>query len=101
MKNRKFIENIKVILGMILLLFPVIGGLIFFLEGFGILNNFLSSSNISGIFESGSINANYGKFNNNGSGGGASNTPIFLGLCGIAGAYLLGSNRNGKSEIRP
>lgn len=77
MKN---IEKIKFITGLTLLSFAIICGLIFFLESFKVLDNLFGSYNISSIWERGS-----------GDGSGASNTPIFLGLCGLSGAYLLAS----------
>jgi hypothetical protein len=65
--------------------FAVLGGLIFYLESFKVLRRFLSTSRTSNIWEGGS---------------GASMTPIFLGLCAIAGAMLLGSVKPRKeSEI--
>jgi hypothetical protein len=73
----KSIEKIKFILGLILLSFPIIGGLIFFLEGFGVLFVLLDYNNLSDIFDK--------------------DTPIFLGLCGIGGSILLNSV---KTEIK-
>lgn len=73
MKN---IEQIKSICGIILLSFTVIGGFIFFLDSFLPKGVFLFPGKISYVFLSSSN-------------GGSSNAPIFLGLCGIAGAYLL------------
>ncbi len=84
MKN---LEKIKFICGLTLVSFAITGGLIFYLESFKILEHILSTSYTSLIWEDGS-----------GDGSGASNTPIFLGLCGIAGAYLLASV---KSDPRP
>ncbi|RXK58107.1 hypothetical protein ESA94_19035 [Lacibacter luteus] len=71
----KIIELIKLILGLILLFIPVLTGIIFCLESFKILNRSLNYANLSGIWRHGDT--------------GASNTSIFLGLCGLAGAYLL------------
>ena len=76
----KDIEKIKFICGLTLVAFAIFGGLIFYLESFGILNEVLSSNQISRIWEDG-----YGE------GSGASHTPIFLGLCGLSGSYLLAS----------
>lgn len=86
MKN---IEKIKYICGLTLLTFAIIGGLIFFLESFKILDEILSTNDTSRIWERG-----YGE------GSGASNTPIFLGLCGLAGAYLLSSVKPTKIETK-
>lgn len=86
MKN---IEKIKYICGLTLMAFAIIGGLIFFLESFKILDEVLSMSDTSRIWEEG-----YGE------GSGASNTPIFLGLCGLAGAYLLSSVKPTKEETK-
>jgi hypothetical protein len=86
MKN---IEKIKFISGLILLSFAIIGGLIFFLESFEIIDRILSASDTSNIWEKG-----YGE------GSGASNTPTYLGLCGLAGAYLLSSVKPTKTESK-
>jgi uncharacterized membrane protein YuzA (DUF378 family) len=86
MKN---IEKIKFICGLTLLVFAIIGGLIFFLESFKILDSVLSMNDTSRIWEDG-----YGE------GSGASNTPIFLGLCGLAGSYLLSSVKPTKEEAK-
>jgi uncharacterized membrane protein YuzA (DUF378 family) len=85
----KDIEKIKFICGLILVAFAIIGGLIFFLESFKILDEVLSTKKTSRIWEDG-----YGE------GSGASHTPIFLGLCGLAGAYLLASVRPSKTETK-
>jgi hypothetical protein len=85
----KDIEKIKFICGLTLVAFAIIGGLIFFLESFKILDKVLSTNNISQIWEDGF-----------GEGSGASHTPIFLGLCGLAGAYLLASVRPSKTETK-
>lgn len=85
----KDIEKIKFICGLTLVAFAIIGGLIFFLESFKILDEVLSTSKTSQIWEDG-----YGE------GSGASHTPIFLGLCGLAGAYLLASVRPSKTETK-
>lgn len=76
----KHIEKIKFWAGITLVFFAVLGGLIFYLESFEVLDDILSDNDKSDIWEDG-----YGE------GSGASMTPIFLGLCGIAGAMLLGS----------
>jgi hypothetical protein len=86
MKN---IEKIKFICGLTLVSFAILGGLIFYLESFKIMESLLNYGKLSGIFEGGWVS---------GSGGGASNAPIFLGLCGLAGAYLLASVRPSKTE---
>lgn len=86
MKN---IEKIKFICGLTLVAFAIIGGLIFFFESFKILDEVLSTNKTSQIWEDG-----YGE------GSGASHTPIFLGLCGLAGAYLLASVRPSKTETK-
>jgi uncharacterized membrane protein YuzA (DUF378 family) len=85
----KDIEKIKFICGLILVAFAIIGGLIFFFESFKILDEVLSTNKTSRIWEDG-----YGE------GSGASHTPIFLGLCGLAGAYLLASVRPSKTETK-
>jgi len=82
----KIIGIVKLILGLILLLFPVLGGLIFYLESFGILHKVLDVKNVSGIF--------WVYF---GDSAASSNTPIFLGLCGLAGAYLLSNYKSQKT----
>jgi hypothetical protein len=84
MKN---IEKIKFISGLTLVSFAILGGLIFYLESFKILDEILSGGNQSQIWEDG-----YGD------GAGASNSPIFLGLCGLAGAFLLSSVKPMKIE---
>jgi hypothetical protein len=86
MKN---IEKIKFICGLTLLAFAIIGGLIFYLESFEILDSVLSIRDTSRIWEDG-----YGE------GSGASTTPIFLGLCGLAGSYLLSSVKPPKTESK-
>lgn len=85
----KYIEKIKFICGLTLVAFAIIGGLIFYFESFKILNKVLRTAKTSHIWEGG-----YGE------GSGASNTPIFLGLCGLAGAYLLASVRPCKTETK-
>ena len=85
----KDIEKIKFICGLTLVAFAIIGGLIFFFESFKILDEVLSNRKTSQIWEDG-----YGE------GSGASHTPIFLGLCGLAGAYLLASVRPSKTETK-
>jgi hypothetical protein len=77
MKN---LEKIKWYAGLALTSYAVLGGLIFYLESWGILDKVFSFDNQSRIWEDGF-----------GEGSGASHTPIFLGLCGLAGAYLLAS----------
>jgi hypothetical protein len=86
MKN---IEKIKFICGIILIIFAILGGLIFYLESFKVAKSLLNYGKLSAIFEGGWLNE---------SGGGASNVPIFLGLCGLSGAYLLGSIKPIKTE---
>jgi len=76
----KEIEKIKFVCGLILLSFAILGGLIFYLEGFRILNEMLDVTKQFRVWQDG-----YGE------GSGASNASIFLGLCGIAGASLLAS----------
>ena len=87
--SQKIIEIIKLISGSILLLFAILGGITFYLEGFKILNRILyyNYQTTSFIWLKGDSSA--------------SNAPIFLGLCGIAGAYLLASVKfynNKKNE---
>ena len=86
MKN---IEKIKFICGLTLVSFAILGGLIFYLESFKILNEILATDKQSYLWLQG-----YGE------GSGASNTPTFLGLCGLAGAYLLTSVRPSKTETK-
>ncbi len=85
----KEIEKIKFICGLTLVSFAILGGLIFYLESFKILKEILNDYDLSYIFRQGS-----------GAGSGASHTPIFLGLCGLAGAYLLASVRPSKTETK-
>jgi hypothetical protein len=86
MKN---IEKIKFICGLTLVSFAILGGLIFYLESFKILDEILPTDKQSNLWIRG-----YGE------GSGASHTPIFLGLCGLAGAYLLASVRPSKTETK-
>jgi hypothetical protein len=72
MSNPKFFEIIKLSIGLILLLFPVLGGIIFFLEGMGVSSYILDYYSINDTI-----------FSND--------TPTFLGLCGIGGSILLNS----------
>lgn len=88
MKN---IEKIKFICGLTLVSFAILGGLIFYLESFKIIEGLLNNCELSDIFNSGWVP---------GSGGGASNAPIFLGLCGLAGAHLLASVRPSSIESK-
>ncbi len=78
----KEIEKIKFICGLALVSFAILGGLIFYLESFKILKEILNDNNLSYIFRRG-----YGE------GSGPSQVIIFLGLFGLAGAYLLASAR--------
>lgn len=82
----KKLEKIKFWCGFILISFALIGGLVFYLESFELLDSFFSTSDTSRIWEPG-----------HGGGSGASNTPNFLGLCAVAGAILLMSV---KQEVR-
>lgn len=84
MKN---IETIKFICGLTLVSFAILAGLIFYLESFNISGSMLSLDNVSPVF-----------WVFRGDGTAPSNTPIFLGLCGLAGAYLLASVRPDKTE---
>ena len=79
--NMKDIEKIKFIYGLTLVTFAIIGGIIFFLESFKILDEVLSTTKTSRIWEEDS-------------------TPIFLGLCGLAGAYLLASVKPTNTETK-
>lgn len=65
-------------MGIILISFALIFGAIFFLESMNVLDGVFDADNISSVYSHG-----YGE------GSGASNIPIFFGLCGIAGALLL------------
>lgn len=76
----KHIEKIKFWAGVILMLFAILGGFIFYLESFEVFKRLLTDRRTSDIWENG-----YGE------GSGASMTPIFLGLSGMSGAMLLGS----------
>ena len=76
------IEKLKLIIGLILISFSVIIGIVFFLESFGILNNFFSQSSLSMIYEDGVIDHRRDSV----IGGGASNVTIFIGLCSISGS---------------
>lgn len=78
----KEIEKIKFICGLTLVSFAILGGLLFYLESFKILKEVLNDNDLSYIFRRG-----YGE------GSGPSQVIIFLGLCGLAGAYLLASVR--------
>lgn len=89
--NMKNIEQIKFVCGLTLLSFAIIGGLVVYLESFKILESLLNYNKLSGIFGGGWI---YNK-----SGGGASNTPIFLGLCGLSGAYLLANTKETSKSL--
>lgn len=73
-------RKVEIILGLLLISFAILGGVIFYLETFELFEGILSTKETSYIWEHG-----YGE------GGGASNSPVFLGLCGIAGAILLSS----------
>ncbi len=84
MKN---IDKIKFYFGLTLIIYSVIGGLIFYLESFEILDELFDDNNLSYIFRRG-----YGD------GSGASNTPNFLGLCAVAGAILLATVKKDSRE---
>jgi uncharacterized membrane protein YuzA (DUF378 family) len=85
----KVIEIIKFICGLTLVSFPILAGLIFYLESFNILAHVLPTTNISPIFKV-----------YTGDAAAISNTSIFLGLCGLAGAYLLASVKSVKNESK-
>lgn len=89
----KSIERIKFICGLILISFAIIIGIIFYLESFKIIDEILNNANLSYIFRRG-----YGD------GSGSSQTTIFIGLCGLAGAYLLASvnqtNVKNKTDLQ-
>ncbi len=87
----KSIEKIKFIFGLILISFSILGGLIFFLESFKILNHLLDYGNLSTVFQGGWAISGRRDDGFAYSGGGASNIPIFLGLCSFAGSFLLTS----------
>lgn len=73
MINAKSLEAIKITFGLLLLIFPVIGGIILYLDSFGIqLYNGVHYDSISEVL-----------FSNQAS--------LFLGLCGVAGAILINS----------
>lgn len=86
----KKIEKIKLIFGLILTSFAILGGLIFFLESFNIFNHLLDYGHLSQVFRDGG-GANRDGWHSVSFGGGASNAPIFLGLCGLSGTFLLNS----------
>lgn len=71
MSNPKFLEIIKLSIGIVLLLFPILGGIIFFLEGLSVTPTIIEYDNLTEIFDK--------------------DTPTFLGLCGIGGSILLNS----------
>ncbi|PTM09605.1 MAG: hypothetical protein DA407_05405 [Bacteroidetes bacterium] len=81
------LEKTKVIFGIILLFFTTIFYLVLFLEAFDIMKYGTLDTNLSDIFESKDS---------------SSNAPIFMGLCGLAGAYLLSGvklkKKNDESE---
>ncbi|MFW6272531.1 MAG: hypothetical protein ACOC2U_01975 [bacterium] len=83
----KKIEKIKFWFGLLLTFYAAFSGLIFFLESFELIEEILSKYDTSSIWEAGT-----------GDGNGASNSPIFLGLCGIAGAILLISVKKPTNE---
>ena len=69
----KHIEKIKFWAGITLIFFAVLGGLIFYLESFEVIDPLF-------IYDTSSVWKAYDS---------SSMAPIFLGLCGIAGAMLL------------
>lgn len=71
MSVHKILEITKLSIGILLLIFPILGGIIFFLEGFYVTPTILDFDNLTGIYDK--------------------DTPVFLGLCGIGGAILLNS----------
>ncbi|MFM7015099.1 MAG: hypothetical protein ACKOX3_02115 [Bacteroidota bacterium] len=71
MSNHKILEITKLSIGILLLIFPILGGIIFFLEGFYVTPTILDFDNLTEIYDK--------------------DTPVFLGLCGIGGAILLNS----------
>jgi hypothetical protein len=71
MSNHKILEITKLIIGILLLIYPILGGIIFFLEGFYVTPTILDFDNLTEIYDK--------------------DTPVFLGLCGIGGAILLNS----------
>lgn len=71
MSNHKILEITKLSIGILLLIFPILGGIIFFLEGFYVTLTILDFGNLTEIYDK--------------------DTPVFLGLCGIGGAILLNS----------
>jgi hypothetical protein len=66
----------KKIAGTLLVSYAALGGIIFYLESLKIFDDVFSTSNTSRIWDASDA---------------SSMTPIFLGLCGIAGAMLLNS----------
>ena len=79
------VERFKLISGILLLLFALLGGLLFFLESFGFQRHDFDSRYLSDIWGNAQT---------------SSNAPIFLGLCAIAGAYLL-SHTKPKEKSEP
>ncbi len=71
MSNYKILEITKLSIGILLLIFPILGGIIFFLEGFYVTPTILDFDNLTEIYDK--------------------DTPVFFGLCGIGGAILLNS----------
>ena len=86
----KVIEITKFICGLTLVSFAILAGLIFYLESFEIFDTTLSAKNQSSIF----------RVFIQGGGAVPSNTLIFLGLCSLAGAYLLASVKLVKTESK-
>lgn len=82
-----FLELIKLISGLLFASFAIFGGFIFYLESFELIESSLSTTQQSDIWLRG-----YGVVS------GASSTPVFLGLCGLSGAYLLASVKIVKSK---
>ncbi len=78
MKN---LEKIKFICGLIMISFAILGGIFFYFESLGIGEVWYDLSRSDGFYWL------WTGVNN----GGSSNAPIFLGICGFAGAYLLAS----------
>jgi len=86
----KIIKNLKLSLGLILISYAIFGGLMFYLEALDFYDKEIFEKHISDVWlpASGGYDGNTGEsFPTYGT----STVPVFLGLCGLAGAYLLGS----------
>jgi len=79
---RTTLEIFKFLVGLTFVAFAILGGIIYYLEAFGYVDVVMHGY-FSPIWNVGVMNK----------GNAASSVPIFLGLCGIAGAYLLANTK--------